>query len=148
MNDSVNAVAAMAAPAPASPKRGDDPPTDAFETALGSAAATESPPGTTATKARTADAEGTKAEGDSSGLTVVGEVRSDEPTDAILERQRSRVPRELRFRVIFAQIPFHQTLRGQPTKTCQLRLLGQFDDIDRLCIELPSGEEVVLLLER
>ena len=69
MNDSVNAVAAMAAPAPASPKRGDDPPTDAFETALGSAAATESPPGTNATKARTADAGGSKAEGDSSGLT-------------------------------------------------------------------------------
>src|SRR6185437_14541841 len=69
MNDPVNAVAAMAAPAPASPKRGDDPPTDAFETALGSAAATESPPGPNATKARTADAGGSKAEGDSSDLT-------------------------------------------------------------------------------
>ena len=35
MNDPVNAVAATAAPAPAPPKRGDDPPPDAFETALG-----------------------------------------------------------------------------------------------------------------
>ena len=76
MNDPVNAVAAMAAPAPASPKRGDDPPTDAFETALGSAAATESPPGPNATKARTADAGGSKAEGDSSGPDT------KKPTDA------------------------------------------------------------------
>ena len=71
MNESVNAVAASAVPAQAPPKRGDDPPSDAFATALGSAVATESPPpGTTATKARTAAAEGKKAEGDSSGHTT------------------------------------------------------------------------------
>jgi hypothetical protein len=82
---------------------------------------------------------------DPTGITVVGEVRSEESGDALLERQRSQSPGELRFRVVFARSPSQFSSR-RPTKTCQLRLLGEFQTIDRLCIELPEGEEVVLLL--
>ena len=67
MNDSVPVVAKPPARDHAPPDRGQEPaPSDAFAAALGAAQPAEAPPPADPT-ARTAHAEGTKAEGDSSG---------------------------------------------------------------------------------
>ena len=67
MNDSVPVVAKPPARDHAPPDRGQEPaPSDAFAAALGAAQPAEAPP-PAEPAARTAHAEGTKAEGDSSG---------------------------------------------------------------------------------
>jgi flagellar hook-length control protein FliK len=68
MNDSVPVVAKPAARDHAPPDRSPEPaPSDAFAAALGAAQPAEAPPPAADPTARTAHAEGTKAEGDSSG---------------------------------------------------------------------------------
>ncbi|MGH3074111.1 MAG: LysM peptidoglycan-binding domain-containing protein, partial [Gaiellales bacterium] len=68
MNDRVPVVAKPPARDHAPPDRGQEPaPSDAFAAALGAAQPAEAPPPAADPTARTAPAEGTKAEGDSSG---------------------------------------------------------------------------------
>jgi flagellar hook-length control protein FliK len=68
MNDSVPVVAKPSARDHAPPDRGQEPaPSDAFAAVLGAAQPAEAPPPAADPNARTAPAEGTKAEGDSSG---------------------------------------------------------------------------------
>ena len=68
MNDALPVAAAPQARDHAPPERGQEPaPSDAFAAALGAAHPAEAPPPAADPTARTAPAEGTKAEGDSSG---------------------------------------------------------------------------------